>query len=280
MRAIVAIFFLPILAIGQDVKPLSNPENKLFHYLATYSRTSDHSSPVSYEAVGKSIARFQARRTSFKNEKAFLDHVFTKTHQKFLKQYKEYATFHELFKTGMYNCLTGTALYALLLEELGFNYTIIETNYHIFLLAETEEGRILFEATDPLKGFVADDREIAKRIDGYKQNTVVQARNDKTYYQFDVQLYNTIDLDELSGLLHYNLAVEAVNNRDLESSITHLGKAMEIYRSQRIEEFSKILLLSVIESKLEPSVKERCIHRIRIMQKNRMLAVASTQTIH
>jgi hypothetical protein len=91
---------------------------------------------------------------------------------------------------------------------------------------------------------------------------VVQARNDKTYYQFDVKLYNAIDLDELQGLLHYNLAVEALNNGALETSITHLGKAIEKYRSPRIEELSKILLLSVRESKLDAAEKENCIRRI------------------
>lgn len=271
------LFFLPMLATGQKVKPFSSPDSQLFHYLGAYSRTSGHPESASYEAIEKSIARFQSRRASFKSEKAFLGHVFARTHQKFLKHYKEYATFNELFREGIYNCLTGTALYALLLEELGFQYTIMETNYHIFLLAETADGKILFEATDPLSGFVADDREIVKRIESYKQNTVVQARSDKTYYEFDVQLYNTIDLDELQGLLHYNLAVEALNNHELESSITHLGKAMERYRSQRIEEFARILLLSVAESKLETSVKENCIRAIQAMRKSRMLVVASAQ---
>jgi hypothetical protein len=278
MRAMVAILvFLPILATGQNVKPFSSPDSKLFHYLAAYSRTSGCQASPSYESVEKSIARFQSRRASFKNEKAFLGHVFARTHQRYLKQYEEYATFNELFKGGVYNCLTGTALYALLLEELGFRYTIIETNYHIFLLAETGDGKILFEATDPLNGFVADDREIVKRIESYKRNTVVQARSDKTYYQFDVQLYNAIDLDELQGLLHYNLAVEALNNSDLESSISHLGRAMERYRSQRIEEFSRILLLSVSESKLESSIKGNCIRTIQAMRRNKMLAVATVR---
>jgi hypothetical protein len=275
MRALVAIFFfLPILAIGQNVKPSSNPDTKIRHYFAAYGHTTDDAASVSYNVIEKSIARFTARKASFKDEKAFLGHVFSKTHQKFLKQYREYATFNELFDDGGYNCLTGTALYALLLDELGFRYTIIETNYHIFLLAETAEGKILFEATDPLSGFVADDREIIKRIEGYKENTVVQARNDKTYYEFDVKLYNAIDLDELQGLLYYNLAVEALNDGALESSIAYLNKAIEKYRSRRIEELSKILLLSVRESKLEDTVKENCIRRIQMMRRGRMLATA------
>lgn len=274
MKAIGAIIFLGILAMGQYVMAFDDPGSKIRYYFTAYAHTADNSQAISYGTVEKSIARFKAKSASFKDEKAFLGHVFSKTHSKFLKQYKEYATFNELFSNGTYNCLTGTALYALMLEELGFPYTIIETNYHIFLLAETSEGKILFEATDPLNGFVADDREIVKRIEGYKRNTVVQARNDKTYYQFDVKLYNAIDLDELQGLLHYNLAVEALNNGALESSIAHLGKAIEKYRSPRIEELSRILLLSVRESKLGTAEKENCLRRLQLMQKGRMLAVA------
>lgn len=259
--------------MGQRVMAFDDPGLKIRYYFTAYAHAADNSPAVSYDAIEKSIARFKAKSASFKDEKAFLGHVFSRTHNKFLKQYKEYATFNELFSNGTYNCLTGTALYALVLEELGFRYTIIETNYHIFLLAETSEGRILFEATDPLKGFVSDDREIAKRIEGYKQNTVVQARSDKTYYQFGVKLYNAIDLDELQGLLHYNLAVEALNNGALESSITHLDKAIEKYRSPRIEELSRILLLSVRESKLDAAEKESFIRKIQMMRRGGAVAM-------
>jgi hypothetical protein len=40
------------------------------------------------------------------------------------------------------------------------------------LLADTDEGRVLFEATDPLHVFVTNPDEIEKRIQQYKQNVI------------------------------------------------------------------------------------------------------------
>ena len=40
--------------------------------------------------------------------------LFNKTRQEFFRRYTQYATFSETLNKGRYNCLTGTALYALL----------------------------------------------------------------------------------------------------------------------------------------------------------------------
>ena len=77
-----------------------------------------------------------------------------------------------------------------------------------------------------------------------------------------------VNLDEVLGLLHYNLAIVAFNAKDLTLTIDHLGKAMELYESPRIEEFSRIVLLTIMEGNLDPSEKERYLENIRSLAKN------------
>jgi hypothetical protein len=138
---IVAIFFVPILGLAQtgDQVP-SNP--KVASYLQAYRFTSGDYTDSS-DKMFKFLTRLSEKREAFKNEELFLSHVFTKTHQRFLKRYTEPSSFNDLLKDGNYNCLTGTALYALILEHLHFRYQVIETNYHIFLLVTTENGQVL-----------------------------------------------------------------------------------------------------------------------------------------
>src|SRR5688572_10880329 len=186
MRVIVAIFFLPILAIAQGAQPgLSS--SQFSEYLTAYSRIENPSS-FSSDGIEHFMTKLSAKKGTFKSEKIFLGYVFTKTHQRFLKEFQEYATFQQTLTKGRYNCLTGTALYALILEHLHLRYQIIETNHHIFLLAETKDGKILFEATDPLNGFVSSDPEIEKRIETYKKTNLPQTGTDKMYYRFNVEL--------------------------------------------------------------------------------------------
>jgi hypothetical protein len=277
MRLIVVIFFLPILAMAQGGLSVSAQNPTTSYYLAIYSQAEGGPSRNT-QGIENFIAKLVSKRESFKDQTTFLKYAFTKTHQRFLKHYEEYATFNGLLTTRAYNCLTGTALYALILQRLNIRYEIIETNYHIFLLADTEAGKILFEATDPVKGFMSNSREIENRINTYKQNTLIQASSDKTYYRLKTALYNHITLEGIVGLLHYNLAVDAFNRQDLQSSIMHLDKAILLYQSSRVDEFSKIILLSVMESKLERSVKETCLRKIQSIRQHKMPAIANSKS--
>jgi hypothetical protein len=274
MRWVVMIlFFLPVLAFAQDAQVQATPAEDLSYYLATFSETDG--SEVRTEAFMDFVHKLEHKRTSCKDDQAFLRLVFSKTHQQFLRNYQDYAAFSTLLNKGTYNCLTGTALYALLLNHFEIEYEVIETNYHIFLLASTAKGRILFEATDPSHGFVEDAAQIEKRLAEYKGNDVQEKRSDKTYYRLTCSLYKPVSLEEMTGLLHYNLAIEAYNNNQLHVSITHLDKAAEVYHSQRMEELTRIILLSVIESKLDVAVKESCIKRIQTVRKRNTMALAS-----
>lgn len=277
MRVVAGIFFLlclPILVSAQVAQNSFRSASNLNHYLTLYS-ASDGESLASTEALLSFVSKLESKRESFKSEKAFLNYVFNKTHQRFLKNYTDYVSFNTLLKDGTYNCLTGTALYALLLHHFGIGFQVIETNYHIFLIADTKHGKVLFEATDPAMGFIDDATQIEKRISTYKLNTIREASASKTYYRFNFELYNDVSLDEMLGLLHYNLAIVSYNNAQFASTISHLDQAIALYQSPRIEEFSRVVLLSVMESGLEASVKETYVRKIQLLRKKKLAMVAS-----
>ena len=267
------ILFLPLLASAQGAQPVATPTEDLQYYLTAFSETDG--SKADTEAFTEFVDKLEHKRSSCKDDHAFLRLVFSKTHQQFLRNYQDFASFSALLNKGTYNCLTGTALYALILDHFGIDYQVIETNYHIFLLATTAKGNILFEATDPNSGFVEDAGQIEKRIATYKENTIQEKRSDKTYYRLTCELYKSVSLEEMTGLLHYNLAIEAYNNHQLQTSIAHLDQAATVYHSQRMEELTRIILLSVIESKLDMAAKESCIKRIQTVRKRNTMAIAS-----
>lgn len=275
MRVWCFIFcFLPALAFGRVAKaPVSSLDGRIGYYVTLYSNVGGGAQSATDLAMF--VDKLGRKQESFKNTGDFLQYIFNKTHQKFLKNFSEYATFPEMVDQGKYNCLTGTALYALVLDHFGIRYKIFETNYHIFLLAQTDTGPILFEATDPLTGFVTNDKEIEERIASYKQNAVASAGRSKAYYRYNFDLYNSVNLDQMAGLLHYNLSIEAFNANELSLAIDHLSKAMESYQSPRTDEFSKIILLSIMEGDLNPSEKARCIESIRSLRQKHVVVTAS-----
>jgi hypothetical protein len=211
----------------------------------------------------------ESRQDNFKKEKDFVEHIFHKTHQKFLKNYAANASFGEMLVKGNYNCLTGTALYALILNHFHVSHTIIETNYHIFIVAKVNNETILMEATDPLSGFVTKADEVAKRMEEYKTNsfqaTPVTSR--LVHHKFSFSLWQDVSMEGLLGLLFFNKAVHAYNNQQLKSCIAYLSQAGVHRPSERIQEFSAIVMMTIANSEFSASEKDMLIRQLRNIRK-------------
>ncbi len=271
---IVFIFCLPLVVSAQGGQP-SYADDTFTKYIAQYIAT-DKSKSVSTEAVEKFVQRLESKKHAFKKESEFLQYAFNQTHRKFLKHYKPYCTFTELIDNGTYNCLTATALYALLLDHFQIDYKIVETNYHIFLLAKTEQGTVLLETTDPLNGFISNANQVEKRLTTYKQNELMQTNTDKVLYTYNFNLYNVVDLDQMLGLMYYNLAIDAYNHQEIQSAIAFLDQAILRYQSPRIDEFSMIILLTLQESQLEASVKKSYVQKVKAIQTKKLSGLAGS----
>ena len=188
------------------------------------------------------ITGLKKKQSAYKSDERFLNYMFYKVHRKFLKHYTRYPDFLSLFTKGQYDCVTGTALYAYLLDSLGYTYTIQEKEYHIYLLVTAHSGQpntgtFLIESTDPLYGFVSEPSAIKERIEWYEseENSV----NDGFQYNFEIN--NTINLVELAGLAYYNSAVAHYNRQQFAKAIVQLKKAKFLYESQRMDAFMGLI---------------------------------------
>ena len=196
------------------------------------------------------LGNLKARQLRCKSEEQFLAFLFYKVHRKFLKFYNSYSTFDHLLARGYYDCLTGTALYAYLLEGLGLEYEIFETKYHIYLVVHAQGKNILFESTDPLNGFVNDPKEINDRVKAFEEDNL-NGKSNGAYYEFKADIFDAIDFMDLVGLLYYNQAVDAYNQQNFSTAIFHLEKAAKLYPSKRIEELTLVILEAIRWDKTE-----------------------------
>jgi hypothetical protein len=243
MRWAGLIFLVPVLVFGQS--PAS--QNSFEHtrqLLASFvsTETSNDFSTAEFERY---LLKLSDRRSSSKSDAQFLETVFYKTHRQWLKHFNEQSGFAALLNTGDYNCLTATALYASILDYFQVKYKIIETNYHIFLLINSSDGDVLLETTDPAAGYIKNPSKIQAKINEYSRNSIPKDDTDK-YFKFQTQLYNEVNLDQLVGLLYYNLAVQAYNSGKNSLAIEHLERASNYYYSNRTKELTRLLLLRLM----------------------------------
>jgi hypothetical protein len=274
MRILKLIFiFLPLLALGKVNPPALPSGNRIELYINLFTQIEHDARHAGTSSDVERLIKKLERKENQVSDATFLRFLFSKTHAQFLRHFNEFASFSETLTKGKYNCLTGTALYAMLLDHFDIEYKIIETNYHIFLVATTAQGKFLFEATDP-HGFVDNEEAIEKRIRTYKENRMAEAVADKKFYRYNFELFNEVTLDQMAGLLSYNQAVKAYNDRNLASSIFLLQNAQELYSSPRISEFSTILLLSVLEASLDKATKADYLKNIQAIRRKQLPIMA------
>jgi len=106
------------------------------------------------EIEKKEVSFLKTNMAGIKKPAKALKFVFDHVQATFLKQYDVDADFYDMFVSGKYNCLTGTILYALLLDELKIKHTIKFMPGHVYLIAYIAETPYIFETTDPVGGFV------------------------------------------------------------------------------------------------------------------------------
>lgn len=236
--------FILILGIfvqvnGQNLSP--NPTSQASTVSAEQARRfmlflhSDTS--LHYEAKEKYILEvlnfvktLKESRVTFKTEKRFLKDVFQKTQKRFFKTYEQSSPLSQIFLCGKFDCVSGTTLFALILEELGFQIQIKETAFHAYLLVYLDnEEKILIESTDAVYGLMDNPYFIRKAEEEF--TNLYKEEIPKEFKPFN----RVITLKQLAGLQYYNEAVANFNQKKFKEATKYLKNALKLYSEDRIE---------------------------------------------
>lgn len=196
------------------------------------------------------LFKLREKQTTIKSDALFLKHVFYAVHKKMLGQYEQYVKFSEIFeKDKKYDCVTGTAMFALVLDDLGVQYDIHETDYHVYLIARSNDKEFLFESTDPLNGFAWNPKEIAERRAFVNKESIRinaelamtgLASNDQSA-QAVSYIDNKVNLRQLAGLHYYNQSLKQFNHGSFREAYKMIIIAQGIYPSGRIKNASSYM---------------------------------------
>jgi hypothetical protein len=189
-----------------------------------------------------------------------LSDIFFSTHQLILKNYAKFSHFSQTLDEGVYDCVTGTASLALMLERYEIPYRIIETDEHVFIKGDLDGIPFIFESTFPIEGLIIDPEKIKNFEESYigirvnnkklRNHSEVGTISEETNFNF---LYNIIDLKQLAGLQYYNDAIKKFHEDDFQAAYAQLIKAEFLYPSERILDLKgKVQMVLGIVSVKEP----------------------------
>lgn len=199
------------------------------------------------------LAKLEITRKRKKTDLDFLRSVFFKTHRKYLRHYDASAIFKETMTTGTYGCLTGTALYSIILSHFGYENEIIELASHVYLKVRLNDRVILIESTLPGTGFLESVSAIAKATEQYQNNSRklnsidaiagINEGNEKGAFE------RSISLKQLSGLQYYNMAIYNIKEESLERAFANAMESIDLYPSKRTEQLMEIVINKILQSK-------------------------------
>lgn len=256
-RFLYIAILLPLLANAQmgDLKFNSEFEQQAFAIIDSSQQPKDilrlffaadsTISEANFESTYSDILAFNEAHKLNKNPR----HLFDETQNNFFTEYALNPSIANLINDSTYSCVTGSALIGFYLEINGFDYTIQEMPYHVFLTVEHRNRNYILETTDTEYGFLPDIK-VNRR--SYLPDTI-----DNSYIFKEIGDYSNlkdgqivvkgnVTLLELAGLSYYNTAINCINSKDYTNAVYQLQKAYYLYPSLRIKEAAKYSLIQVL----------------------------------
>lgn len=201
---------------------------------ADAARLDGHARQVK-EFISQLKPKLEKAKTPEKKIKA----IHKEVHGTYLKKYVMENHFADIFSRGEYNCVSATALYALILDELSIPYAIKEMPTHVFLVAYPSSASIALESTDPQVGYTVFNAkfktEYINQLRKMKLVSESEFQEKGTDGLFDELYFNDqdISLKELIALQYYNDGLYLIDKSSYDKSLRQFEKAYTLYPSDR-----------------------------------------------
>ncbi|MEX1131983.1 MAG: hypothetical protein WEC15_02055 [Flavobacteriales bacterium] len=177
-----------------------------------------------------------------------LRQLFNEVQSAFLVRYDARALFADLFTNGDFNCVTASALFALILNELAIPYTVHLTPDHMYLATLVQGSPAVIETTDPVRGvFIITPRTRKKYVDELlRAKRISKGQLDSLGMDGALATLTSndtvIDLRATVGTHYHNSGV-FISDQDLPKGIGQLAKAYGLHPSEHTKDLLQMALL-------------------------------------
>lgn len=278
IRRVNYIFLILIIFLTQSLnaialsktEDLRNPNSStldslIIFYSGSNTLTADDASDH-LQLLHKHIEKLRKRLGDKESSAYFLKTLFYKTHKRFLKNYEDVVSYDRLILKGEYNCISGTALFAVIFRSLDIPFSIYESDDHVFLMVYSGKRRYLIESTDPLNGFIADNSVISAHVknvaNGPSDLLLNNVGSSNGLAEGSPGVKELTGLTSLAGLQYYNEAVILYRKGQLSEAYSLALRGYQFYPSGRLRLCLDTILDTIIKCERVPKkVKSRFIEQ-------------------
>ena len=255
------------ISFGQDLKYISGFEKETIgaierdglsnHFVSALIMVDSTSTNTEVQKINERIdycvSAIKSSKNFQKKRKKKLQYVYDTVHDMFLRKYELKSCFSEIFDDGIYNCVTASALYAVVFDRLEIPYVVKEAPSHVYLMAYPERENIYVETTVPgSMGLIAPDEKELKKLGEYlvkmKIITAEELKEEgvkKVYNDFYYGNSNH-DKEALVGMQYFNKAVFHFNEGKIKEAHYNMEKACLYYKERKGEILKESFLMEYL----------------------------------
>lgn len=196
---------------------------------------------ISEEKWNLLVGELDGKASKTTDQMVLLRTIFQKAHQRLFRKYEQHSSFNTMLASGKFDCVSGSAALGLLLERYGYDFDIVETDYHVFIQVNLAGKPIILESTIAVGGMITLPSEVEKYLSSYLPKkdappiTFNQRLAGPNIDLSETSIFRKVNLTELAGLQYYNDAIVHFNSQDYGQAVHQLSKAYLLYPSDRIE---------------------------------------------
>lgn len=230
----------------EAISSFQTDSNYLAVLLASSGRGTDSRLKSSSQRLKDIYLGLEPEKLKRKSAKKQIKKIFKSVHDEMLQRYKLENQFIEVFETGRYNCVSATAIYALLLEDFDIQYSITQEPEHVYLTAHIDGNTIIMEGTDPQTGYVAiTDKFVEAQVNSLIDRKLITEDElispDAETILDELFPSNSISLAQLLGVQYHNNMVYAYESQKFDEAFDNALKACYFFDH---ETFQNSLYLS------------------------------------
>lgn len=279
MRPILLLFFLPSVNIAQsattdslvrlnDLSFKNQQEKKIFQdfqlkgdksdvidlFMTHFSKTESKYMETAHRQI-KSAVDELTKATSGYNDQKKVKYIYKYIHHRFFKMYEMENSFSDIFERGVYNCVSGSAMYSIVFQAMHIPYQVVEAPRHVFLFAYPQTHKIIIESTSPKSGYITyndwyvqrflnhlvDSKLISK--DEYEATNATELFN-KYYFS-----ENGLSIQDLASIQYSNYAYYYLEKKENEKALEEAKKAYYLSQTDRSAYILQAILTEVVSNK-------------------------------
>jgi len=209
---------------------LSNPDYIVSLLLSSYDKENIYNDSKAIQQIDECVNKLK-QDINGKSEVKKVKYVYDFVHKQFLKVYKLQNSFTDIFTKGEYNCVSASALYAIIFSKLNIPYNVIESPHNVYLITYPQSFKILIETTSPEKGYYQfNDNFINQYVKSLYNSKLIsksEYESNTANQLFDKYYFSSkgLTLPEVVSLQYSNYSIYHLEEKKYTEAIDEIKKA-------------------------------------------------------